>query len=199
MSAPVLAPLSGNRMRARVGLALLVLAGLCFCLRLAFPSHDRAWSADAVPRASYDLAAGTQYRLSSVEGPSETSAVPLACTIQNLGADNGRVAGGPVQPLALTALTGDRITHDIATFVAPFTGSARILCAGGPAVFVDGAEDIGRDWNAVLVVAGITLGVGGLLLASSAVTAARPETRPKYGPVPGKGDTGTTVEAAPGV
>ncbi|MCW2602579.1 MAG: hypothetical protein JWN61_714 [Pseudonocardiales bacterium] len=190
-------PISADRLRALVGIALLAAAGLCFCLRLATASHDRAWSAGAVPRASYDLVVGTQYRLSSVAGPIEAPHDALVCTIQDLAGAGGSPAAA--QSLTLTELSGDRITHDIASFVAPFTGSARIACAGGLAVFVDGAQGAGRDTNGLLVVAGITLGVIGLLLASAAVGARRPETPAKRGSVPAPPAPGTTVEAAPGV
>lgn len=184
-----------DRLRARTGVALLIAAALCFCLRLAIASHDRAWDADAAPRASYDLVINTQYRLSTVDGPIEAVAqTALSCTIQAAGTEPG-----PVQPLTVQPLTGDRITHDVATFVAPFTGAARIDCSPGPAVFVDGAAGIGMDRSALLMVLGIALGVLGLLLASSAAPATRRETQPKRGPVPASAATGTTVDPAPGV
>jgi hypothetical protein len=190
------ARLNVDRVRALAGIALLIAAAICFCLRLATASHDRAWSADATPRASYDLLLAQQYTLSSAAGPLAIASAPLSCTIQALGGAGG--APGAVQPLALTVLAGDRITHQLATFVAPFSGSARIACAS-VAVFVDDATGIGRDLGAVLVVAGIGLGTIGLLLASSTVIARRPETPPKCGPVAVGLSQGTTVDAAPGV
>ena len=48
-----------DRLRARIGAVLLILAGLVFALRLATASHDRAWSAGAAPRSSYALVVGT--------------------------------------------------------------------------------------------------------------------------------------------
>lgn len=204
MSAPSTAPVpparvrrTADQLRTLIGIVLLAAAALCFGLRLATASHDRAWSAEASPRASYDLLVAQQYTLSSVAGPPETATAPLSCTIRSL--DGPGATPGGSQPLALTPLSGDRITHNIATFIAPFTGSAQITCAPGPAVFVDDAQGVGRDDNAELMVIGIGLGVLGLLLASSAVVARRPETPSDSGSVAAGASTGTTVEAATGV
>lgn len=185
-----------GRLRALVGIALLAVAALCFCLRLTTASHDRAWSADASPRASYDLLASRQYTLSSVAGPTQSTAAPLSCTIRSEGPPGS--APGAAQPLALTMLPGDRVTHGIATFIAPFSGSAHIACARGPAVFVDDAEGLGRDSNAELVLIGIGLGVVGLLLASSAVVVRRYDIPPEPGSVAAGTPTSTRVGTAPG-
>ena len=185
-----------DRLRARIGAVLLILAGLVFALRLATASHDRAWSAGAAPRSSYALVVGTTYRLSTAAGPNPGVAPPLACTIVPIGPDG---ATGTPMPLAATALTGDRLTHDVASFVAPFTGSARIECPAGTTVFVDGAEDIGLDVSALLMVIGIALATAGLLLGASAVRAGRPETPAQPGPVTDGRVEGTRIEAAPDV
>jgi hypothetical protein len=196
MTAGVPEPRRGvaDRTRAVLGLVLLVGAILAFCARPVLAPHDRSWSADARPLASYELIAGRLYHLSTVEGPIEGSRVPLSCTWRPVDA----TGAADVQPavLASTPIEGERITHIVASFTAPATGRVQVTCAGQAAVFIDDAEGLGRDSGSVLLIAGIGLGLAGLCLAASGVRAARPVTRPKPGPAPASNVEGITVVSA---
>lgn len=192
-------PDAAQRARSVAGLALLALAALAFCLRPVVGQHDRAWSADARPASSYELVAGRLYHLSSVEGPTGAAQAPLSCTWRPMG---GAQTAGAAAPLATTPGSVERVTHVIASFVAPATGQVQVACAGLGAVFIDDVQGLGRDRSSLLLLIGTALGVAGLCLAASGVRSPRAQPRPgsgpATGPVPGSTVQGITVVPASG-
>jgi hypothetical protein len=141
--------------------ALLVLVGFASWVLYAVQSRGEAHSfaPGKVPPAYVRLERGHTYWISVPDGVRAVTAAGLdpkhlQCTASGAGQAPGSlpVSGEPADTKLITR---------IASFVAGFSGSVHVECAGLGAVYVDNAADAAYDWSGLeLVLTSLALAVG---------------------------------------
>jgi hypothetical protein len=148
---------------------LLVLAGLASwaLYAVAARTEPHAYARGEAPPATARLVQGHTYWISIPGGVRSEARLGLdPSALQCTAAAAGRSPGA----LKVTPQAADtKATDQIASFVAGFSGSARIECSGIGAVYVDNAADAAFDWSgfwlvlaSALLVVGLPLTLAGL-------------------------------------
>ncbi len=154
---------------ARRAFAAVVLAvlGLGFVVLyfLGIGGERHSWVAGAAPQGAVELTAGRTYSLGIHGGVAELArrgVQPAALTCSYTP------AAGATRQLQVTPLDAStRALDEIATFIAPLTGPARVACDGVGNVYVDNAGNAGADRAGWFLLAGtVALTVGLPLLLS---------------------------------
>jgi hypothetical protein len=161
-------PAPGQRdalVRLAAGVALILVAVLVYALsRLLAAGQLHSYDAGASPPSAVRLIAGKQYQLSSPIGVATLRKRGLLDTLSCSWASDGQVQ---YQVNVVSILNDDRDLRTFATVIAPASGRFRVSCIGIDKVFVDDAEDTGRDTSAVLVLLSALIAVLGVPLAVS--------------------------------
>jgi hypothetical protein len=154
--------------RVGAGVIVLLLALVCFgSSRLVAGGQRHAYNPHATPPPTYRLIGGKVYQLSAAGGLS---------TLTKTGVLGPGISpscfwstdGGTENVVQIVSTKDDeRDLHVFATFQVPSTGDFHISCQGIKEVFVDDAEDAGRDLSALLLVISTILGLVGFAAAMS--------------------------------
>jgi hypothetical protein len=151
--------------RLAAGVALILVAVLVYALsRLLAAGQLHSYDAGASPPAAARLIAGKQYQLSSPIGVATLRKRGLLDSLSCSWSSDGQVQ---YQVNVVAIMNDDRDLRTFATVTAPASGRFRVYCTGIDKVFVDDAEDTGRDTSAVLVLLSALIGVLGVPLAVS--------------------------------
>lgn len=151
--------------RLGVGVVLILLAVLIYGVsRFLASGQTHSYDAGASPPTTVRLIAGKQYQLSS---PIEVGTLRSRGQLDSL-ACYWSTDGSLQNPLQVQeTMSDDRDLHTFATVIGPSTGRLQISCADIPKVFVDDAEDSGRDVSAAVVLLSVLVGTAGVPLAVS--------------------------------
>ncbi len=157
---PAVALPRGPMLRLAAGVALLLLAVLLFAgFRLVAQGQRHSYDPDASPAKSYRLTAGRSYQLSSPIGLTALQSHGVLTSLACSWSTDGQLQ----HPLELaTAEADDRDMRTFATFAAPATGALQVSCTRIDKVFIDDADDAGRDHSALLVLLAIVAGFAGV-------------------------------------
>jgi hypothetical protein len=156
--------------RLGIGISLVLIALVCFgTSRLVEHSERHAYVKGATPPPTYRLKALETYQLSTaggVKGLLKAGVIGPGITPVCFSSTDG----GVQLPITVVSTKDDeRSLHVFATFQMAGSGNFHISCQGIAEVFVDDAEDAGRDYSALFVVLSCLIGlVGGALALSGA-------------------------------
>jgi hypothetical protein len=154
--------------RLGAGVIVVLLALVCFgSSRVVAGGQRHAYNPRATPPPTYHLIGGKIYQLSAAAGLStltKTGVLGPGITPSCFWSTDG----GTVNEVQIVSTKDDeRNVHVFATFQVPSTGDFHISCQGIKEVFVDDAEDAGRDLSALLLVIATILGLVGFAAAMS--------------------------------
>lgn len=141
---------------------VLVAIGLFCCgmFRVVSQTEHHAYASGSAPN-TVKLTAGTQYILAVRGGAPSLSERGVDVTTPEC---TWSVGGTEAQALTVSpGGSSSKGTNAVATFISPYTGNLHIECKNFGAVFVDDAEDAGRDtagWYLVAGVLALTIGAG---------------------------------------
>jgi hypothetical protein len=154
--------------RLGAGVMVVLLALVCFgSSRLVAGGQRHAYNPRATPPPTYHLIGGKVYQLSAAAGLStltKTGVLGPGITPSCLWSTGG---GTENEVQIVSTKDDERDLHVFATFQVPSTGDFHISCQGIKEVFVDNAEDAGRDLSALLLVISTILGLVGFAAAMS--------------------------------
>ncbi|HEX4729199.1 MAG TPA: hypothetical protein VH298_15445 [Jatrophihabitans sp.] len=151
--------------RLATGVVLIMLAVLVYAVsRFLASGQEHSYDAGASPPTTVRLIAGKQYQLSTPVGVSTLRNRGQLDALSCYWSEDGNLQN-PLQ--VQETLSDDRDLHTFATVIAPSTGRQQIGCTGIDKVFVDDAEDSGRDTSAAVVLLSVLVGTVGVPLAVS--------------------------------
>jgi hypothetical protein len=151
--------------RLGTGVLLILLAVLIYGVsRLLASGQTHSYDAGASPPSTVRLIAGKQYQLSSSVAVSTLRKRGQLDALSCYWSSDGNLQN----PLQIQQTSSDdRDLHTFATVIAPSSGRLQIGCNGIARVFVDDAEDSGRDISAAVVLLSVLVGTIGVPLAVS--------------------------------
>jgi hypothetical protein len=161
---------------ATAGLVLILLGATLWILYRYQSGRERhSYTTGGAPPATVHLTAGHTYWLSIAGGVDREVALgldPRALQCTQTG------AGSAPRVLVLSPESADtKLTHQIASFVAPLTGDVHVDCDRLGAVYIDDADNSYDYAGLWLVLTSIALAIGiPLSLAPVVVGARRPTT-----------------------
>jgi hypothetical protein len=151
--------------RLAVGVVLMLLAVLVYGFsRFLASGQTHSYDPGASPPSTVRLIAGKQYQLSTPVGVATLRKRGQLDALSCYWSTDGNLQN-PLQVQQTSS--DDRDLHTFATVIAPSTGRLQIGCTGIDRVFVDDAEDSGRDVGAAVVLLSVLVGTAGVPLAVS--------------------------------